>query len=120
MGGTGGAHSGNGEEQHHYTELMIMHKAADAIREQYIEEPSVGKSMFNAEPEDISVRRGQSVNTTTGLFLMTLAFICFGLVTISFKAIYLNYRHTIWEDIYGRGVGFFVCSTLHYLSGSGT
>lgn len=101
------------------TEMAIMKKAAEAIRHEYIEEPSLRKSMFNAPPEDITVKRGQNIQSSAAVFMMILAFICLGLVTICFKAVYLNYRHTIFEDIYGRGVGFFVCSTLHYLSGSG-
>ena len=52
--------------------------------------------------------------------MMVLAFIAFGLVTMTFKAVYLNYRHTIWEDIYGRGIAFFICSCIHYMTSSGT
>ncbi len=47
--------------------------------------------------------------------MMIVAFIAFGLTTITFKAVYFNYRHTIWEDIYGRGVAFFICSCIQYL-----
>jgi hypothetical protein len=39
---------------------------------------------------------------------------------MTFKAVYLNYRHTIWEDIYGRGIAFFFCSCVQYLTSSGT
>jgi drug/metabolite transporter (DMT)-like permease len=39
---------------------------------------------------------------------------------MTFKAVYLNYRHTIWEDIYGRGIAFFICSCVQYLTSSGT
>lgn len=46
---------------------------------------------------------------------MVIAMICFGLTTILFKEMYQNYRHTIWEDIYGRGIMFFVCSIIQYL-----
>lgn len=55
----------------------------------------------------------------TGLVIMVIAFAAFSFVTMSFKAVYLNYRHTIWEDIYGRGVAFFLCSTFHYMMSSG-
>jgi hypothetical protein len=44
--------------------------------------------------------------------MMIVAFVSFGLVTMTFKAVYLNYRHTIWEDIYGRGIAFFICATF--------
>ena len=47
--------------------------------------------------------------------MIAVAFLNFGLVIVCFKAIYLNYRHTIWEDIYGRSVSFFACSILNYL-----
>jgi hypothetical protein len=47
--------------------------------------------------------------------MMIVAFIAFGFTTITFKAVYFNYRHTIWEDIYGRGVAFFICSCIQYL-----
>jgi len=48
--------------------------------------------------------------------MMVIAFMSFGATTITFKAVYFNYRHTIWEDIYGRGIAFFICSTLQYMT----
>jgi hypothetical protein len=99
---------------------MIMQNAADAIRQEYIEEPSYRKSMFNAQPEDISVTRQSEIPFTPAVIMMIVAFFCFGLVTMTFKAVYLNYRHTIWEDIYGRGIAFFICSCIQYLTSSGT
>jgi len=48
--------------------------------------------------------------------MMIFAFLAFGITTITFKAVYFNYRHTIWEDIYGRGVAFFICSVIQYVS----
>ncbi len=38
----------NASEESGLTELMVMHKAAEAIRQEYIEEPSFRKSMFAA------------------------------------------------------------------------
>lgn len=52
LGGTGDAHS----EDNNLLELMVMQNAVEAIRQEYIEEPSYRKSMFNAEAEDISVK----------------------------------------------------------------
>ena len=46
---------------------------------------------------------------------MVIAMICFSANTILFKEMYHNYRHTIWEDIYGRGIIFFICSIIRYL-----
>jgi hypothetical protein len=68
--------------------------------------------MFAAPQEDISVTRIADLPLTSSLILMVVAWIAFGIVTICFKAVYLNYRHTIWEDIYGRSIGFFICSSL--------
>jgi hypothetical protein len=76
--------------------------------------------MFNAPAEDIAVTRRTDVQSSAALFMMVIAFISFAAVTITFKAVYLNYRITIWEDIYMRGVSFFTCSTISYLSSSGT
>ena len=97
-----------------------MQNAADAIRQEYIEEPSYRKSMFNAQAEDISVTRQGFIPFTPAVIMMIVAFIAFGLVTMTFKAVYLNYRHTIWEDTYGRGIAFFICSCVHYMTSSGT
>ena len=121
-GGTGGvgSHSANGGEDNNLLELMVMQNAADAIRQEYIEEPSYRKSMFNAPAEDIAVTRRSELPSTAAITMMVIAFAAFGFVTICFKAVYLNYRHTIWEDIYGRGIAFFICATIHYLSNSGT
>lgn len=99
---------------------MVMQNAADAIRQEYIEEPSFRKSMFNAPSEDLAVTRRSEIPQSTALFMMIVAFAAFGTVTICFKAVYLNYRTTIWEDIYGRGISFFICSTLSYLANSGS
>lgn len=76
--------------------------------------------MFNAPAEDISVTRRLEIPTSAAVVMMAVAFGAFGLVTITFKAVYLNYRHTIWEDIYGRGIAFFIFSTIQYLASSGT
>jgi len=46
---------------------------------------------------------------------MVIAMLCFGANTILFKEMYRHYRHTLWEDIYGRGIVFFVCSIIQYL-----
>lgn len=40
---------------------MVMQKAADAIRQEYIEEPSYRQSMFKAPAEDIAFTRGQEI-----------------------------------------------------------
>lgn len=121
-GGTGGigGSSNLGHEDNNLLELMVMQKAAEAIRQEYIEEPSYRKSMFNAEAEDISYTRRQTVPQAVAIFMMVVAFVSFGAVTICFKAVYFNYRHTIWEDIYGRGIAFFACSVINYLGESGT
>lgn len=103
------------DEDKNSLEMMIWGKAADAIKQEYIEEPSFRKSMFKADAEDISVTWNLSIPHTVAVFMMIIAFLAFSIVTICFKAIYLNYRHTIWEDIYGRGIAFFICSTLSYL-----
>ena len=47
--------------------------------------------------------------------MIVISFLAFGADIICFKAVYLNYRFTVWEDIYGRGVVFFACSAIHYL-----
>jgi len=72
--------------------------------------------MFNAPMEDITVTRSSDMPSSSAMILMVIAFIAFGLVTITFKAVYLNYRHTIWEDVYGRGVAFFICATISYMT----
>lgn len=41
--------------------MMVLKNAADAIRQEYIEEPSFRKSMFNAPLEDITVSRRQEL-----------------------------------------------------------
>ena len=45
---------------------------------------------------------------------MSIAMIALAYMTFSFKLVYDNFRHTIFEDIYGRGVVFFVFSFLDY------
>lgn len=119
LGGTGGA-GGNSNDDNNLLELMVMQNAADAIRQEYIEEPSNRKSLFNAALEDIAFTRHQEIPQTAAVIMMIVAFCAFGFVTIAFKAVYLNYRHTIWEDIYGRGIAFFICSCVQYLTSSGT
>jgi drug/metabolite transporter (DMT)-like permease len=37
-----------------------------------------------------------------------------GVMTFSFKVMHDHMRHTIFEDIYGRGVIFFICSAFYY------
>ena len=49
------------------------------------------------------------------IFKMLIAMIALGIMTFSFKLVYDNLRHTIFEDIYGRSVIFFALSTLDYL-----
>lgn len=46
---------------------------------------------------------------------MTIAMISLGIMTFSFRIMYDHYRHTIFEDIYGRGLIFFLCASIHYL-----
>jgi hypothetical protein len=68
--------------------------------------------MFKAPAEDIAYTRGESIPQSGAVIMMIVAFVAFGFTTITFKAVYFNYRHTIWEDIYGRGVAFFICSCI--------
>lgn len=56
LAGTGGL-GGRSNDDNNLLELMVMQNAADAIRQEYIEEPSYRKSMFNAPMEDITVTR---------------------------------------------------------------
>lgn len=56
LAGTGGL-GGRSNDENNLLELMVMQNAADAIRQEYIEEPSYRKSMFNAPMEDITVTR---------------------------------------------------------------
>lgn len=46
---------------------------------------------------------------------MALAMICLGVMTFGFKIVFDEYRHTIFEDIYGRGVIFFGFAALNYV-----
>ncbi len=85
------------------------------MRPEYINEPSLRNSMFSTPLEIPNRNTKLEINPKMCVIMMIVAFICFGLATICFKAIYINYRHTIWEDIYGRGVVFFACSVIHYL-----
>ena len=71
--------------------------------------------MFNSPPENTGTVTNEERTPKVCIIMMVISFLCFGTVTICFKAIYLNYRHTIWEDIYGRSVSFFACSIIHYL-----
>ena len=71
--------------------------------------------MFKAPEEDIAYTKNHNIPHAGAVIMMIVSFICFGLTTITFKAVYFNYRHTIWEDIYGRGVSFFIFSTIQYL-----
>lgn len=97
---------------------MVMKEAADAIKQNYIEKPNEHdqRSVFGVGLEDITYRRSQEIPMTGAVFMMIFAFLAFGFTTITFKAVYFNYRHTIWEDIYGRGVAFFICSTMQYMT----
>lgn len=65
---------------------------------------------------DISYTKSGDIPMVGAITMMVIAFLAFGATTITFKAVYFNYRHTIWEDIYGRGIAFFICSTLQYLT----
>lgn len=112
----------NGKRGDNELEMMVLKEAAEAIKQNYIEKPSSNsRSFFGASLEDITFRKGQDIPMTGAIFMMIFAFIAFGITTITFKAVYFNYRHTIWEDIYGRGVCFFICSVIQYVSSdSGT
>ena len=59
--GTGGAGGHSHNDDNNLLELMVMQNAADAIRQEYIEEPSNRKSMFNNPEENIAFTRGQSI-----------------------------------------------------------
>jgi hypothetical protein len=49
------------------------------------------------------------------MIMMAISMGSLGVSTFFFKQVYQDYRQTIFEDIYGRGVVFFVCSVIHYL-----
>ena len=49
---------------------------------------------------------------------MIVAMLSLGVMTFGFKIIYDHYRHTIFEDIYGRGVVLFFFSALDYVKNS--
>lgn len=109
--------SNNGVDNN-LTEMMLLsqqQQPAEVVRQQYIEEPSFRRSLFKA-PEDHSGEvEKKEISAKMCMIMIVVSFLCFGTCTITFKAIYLNHRHTVWEDIYGRGVGFFACSVIHYL-----
>lgn len=46
---------------------------------------------------------------------MVIAMISLGIMTFTFRVMYDHYRHTIFEDIYGRGLIFFACASIHYI-----
>mmetsp|Transcript_1784 Transcript_1784/g.1235 ORF Transcript_1784/g.1235 Transcript_1784/m.1235 type:complete len:107 (-) Transcript_1784:623-943(-) len=46
---------------------------------------------------------------------MVIAMVSFGVMTFIAKVMQKNFRHTIWEDLYGRGVVFLLCAIVHYL-----
>jgi drug/metabolite transporter (DMT)-like permease len=48
------------------------------------------------------------------LLRMAIAMISLGIMTFSFKVMVDHLRHTIFEDIYGRGLIFFLCATFYY------
>lgn len=97
--------------------MMVLKEAAEAIKQNYIEKPNDNsRSLFGASLEDITFKKGQDIPMTGAIIMMIFAFISFGVTIITFKAVYFNYRHTIWEDIYGRGVAFFICSVIQYVS----
>lgn len=43
------------------------------------------------------------------------SFVSFTIITVAYKQISLHYRHSVWEDIYGRSIVFFFCSFIQYL-----
>lgn len=97
------------------TEMMNIHSAAaEAVRQEYIEEPTKRNSMFAKAPDTHKEIREVVMSHTTCLIKIFVAMLALGFNTVAFKEIYENYRHSLWEDIYGRGVVFFACSCIQY------
>lgn len=46
---------------------------------------------------------------------MFIAMFSLGIITFFFKLMEDHYRHTVYEDIYGRGVIFFICGAIDYM-----
>ena len=94
--------------------MMVLQKATtETLKMDYVEEPSLRKSLFNKQ-EEVSAH-DNTISKKAAVLLMTMAFACLGVVNVGFKGVYLRERHTVWEDIYGRSVVFFACAVVHYL-----
>jgi drug/metabolite transporter (DMT)-like permease len=99
-------------------EMMVMQKyGGDNVRYQYVEEPSKRGSFL--EEKNDKVEEEVKLTPQMCLIKMTISFVCFGVMTFIFKVMFQNFRHTIYEDLYGRGVVFFFCSIVHYLKQKG-
>nr|AAZ23862.1 hypothetical protein [Sterkiella histriomuscorum] len=117
LGGIGAISSRNDDEfdARSEMEMMVMQGAADVVRQEYIAEPTKRNSLFKENEDKLPTTRIRQITTNESIIKMMIAMICFSVTTILFKEMYKNYRHTIWEDIYGRGIVFFVCSIIQYL-----
>jgi hypothetical protein len=100
------------------TEMMVLQKyGGDAVRQQYVEEPSKRGSFLEENNEkELDERR---LTVQIALFKMLLSMVALGLMTLSFKIMKMNFRQTLGEDLYGRGIVFFICSIIHYLKQKG-
>jgi hypothetical protein len=69
--------------------------------------------MFEKAVEVTPKQKEQAIKMN--LFKMTISMVCFWIITFAFKLVYQNYRYSLWEDIYGRAVVFFICSVIDYM-----
>ena len=80
---------------------------------QYVEEPSKrGSFLEEVNEKELDERR---LTVQTSLIKMFISMFALGLMTLSFKIMKMNFRQTLGEDLYGRGIVFFLCSIVHYL-----
>jgi len=81
-----------------------------------VEEPSRRNSLFIEYKNTSEVERSAAeLAMREKIIKMVVGFVSLSISTFMFKQIFVNYRHTIFEDIYGRGIVFFICSLIHYL-----
>ena len=71
------------------------------------------------EQNDNNIVDIKQLGSIPKLIKMSVGMTAFGLMSFVAKVMQQNFRHTIWEDLYGRSVVFLICAIVDYIRQSG-
>lgn len=71
--------------------------------------------MFQAPEEKKKEDQNMYLTNKECFVKMFIAMFSLGIMTFFYKVMQDHYRHTVFEDIYGRGLVFFLCASIHYM-----